>query len=305
MNQHCQSTEIPRSIQTFRGAGIWTLALGIFAFVTPPQLAESATNKSHSPLRVVIDPGHGGADAGASYSSIQESTIVLQIAKRLEEKLKRDKQFELLMTRTQDTGVPLQERVRMAENFQADVLLSLHTNASSDEKIHGVEFYFQNHLAPDEESLYFADRENQVSQAEANMSQIKNFVLGNRLLSGLSSSLTQDKWAEVSTIIEDLQKTQRIWKSHELSQSLIQSWNLDPRLRTKVLRQAPFQVISAGTGASVLVEIGFLSNPQEAQKLKSQSYQLEIADRLAAGLVDYAKARNTKKDEKARSTASN
>ena len=223
---------------------------------------------SHAaPMRVFIDPGHGGKDLGAVHGGVSEAEVVLAVGLKLKKILDSDSQFEAQMSRTTDVLIPLPERNAAGDAWKADVMLSLHANASEHQSARGVEFYFQNHLKPDEESFYFANLENQMSAKSK------------------EDSLT--KSTDVLSILEDLKKTHRIWQSSALAKSLLKGWAIERKTRSQPIRQAPFQVVSAGNFASVLIEMGFLSNPREAQSMRAEAVQNEIARKIHAGLVHF------------------
>ncbi|MEZ0393305.1 MAG: N-acetylmuramoyl-L-alanine amidase [Pseudobdellovibrionaceae bacterium] len=222
-----------------------------------------------APLKVIVDPGHGGSDAGAVYGPAKESEITLQVAKHLQDLLRQSSDFHSSLTRSQDQNLSLQERVQLAEKEKADLFLSIHANASTDQRARGVEFYFQNHLPADQESLFLANLENQM---------VKETQGPNQDLS---------KKGDVLAIVEDLKRQTKMRSSYVLSDRLLKAWNKSGRKNSNVIRQAPFYVISKTSIPSVLVELGFVSNPKESQKLIQANYQKEIALKIYQGLVDY------------------
>ncbi len=225
-------------------------------------------------LSVVIDPGHGGTDTGAKYGSAKESAIALQVSKILKKLLENEKSIQTSLTRDTDQSLTLPERVHIAEKKKADLFISIHLNASRNAKAQGVEFYFQNQLEPDEETLYLANLENQ-----------KNSDLGE----AFNNDKTLTKKGDVAAIIEDLRRTYKMGQSHLLSQKLFSSWSqqLNIGKDSNPIRQAPFYVISKTKIPSVLVELGFLSNPKEADKLNNPNFQAQIAQSLYKGLMNY------------------
>ena len=130
-----------------------------------------------NPLYVVIDPGHGGSDAGAVYGDAKESDIALKVSLQLKKLLEKDRDFKVSLTREADFNLSLEERVQKAEKQKADIFLSLHANASNDQRAKGVEFYFQNNLPADEEAMYLANLENKmaVEQADNTLSKKPTF----------------------------------------------------------------------------------------------------------------------------------
>ncbi len=219
-----------------------------------------------APLKVMIDPGHGGNDSGAVYGPAKESEIALKVAQHLKKLMDSSPDFQTALTRTSDHNLSLQERVSLAEKENADLFLSIHANASSDQRARGVEFYFQNHLPPDEDSLFLAAAENQQQkETPENESDIS-------------------KKGNVSAILEDLKRQFKMRSSFRLSEKLLLSWGTKD---SNSIRQAPFYVISKTSVPSVLVELGFISNPRESQKLIQPDYQKEIAQKIFSGIQDY------------------
>lgn len=247
----------------------------IFGFFILSQTAFGLSSRTEALFHVVIDPGHGGQDAGAVYGQAKEADIALQVSLELKEIIQKDSSFKVSLTRESDTSLSLDERVQKAENEKADIFLSLHANAIQNQKIKGIEFYFQNHLAADEETLYLANLENQLS----------NEVLKNK--SSLSSDQDLTKKSDVLAIIEDLKRNTKIKHSHLLSQNLLQAWSRKSNRTPKSIKQAPFYVISRTKIPSVLVELGFLSNPNEAAKLQQKAYQRHLAENIFAGIKDF------------------
>lgn len=228
---------------------------------------------SASPLHVMIDPGHGGSDAGAVYGDAKESEIALQVSLELKQLFEKSGDFKISITRTADTHIGLEERVKKAEKEKADIFLSLHANASQDARARGVEFYFQNHLEPEEESLYLANLENKMYNEQVSVADAEE------------SSSNLSKKSDVLAIVEDLKRNTKIQQSHLLSKKLMQAWKLQKKSRS--LRQAPFVVITKTKVPSVLVELGFVSNANEAQKLQQSAYQKQLAQRIFTGVKDF------------------
>lgn len=218
----------------------------------------------------MIDPGHGGVDTGAVYGPAKEAEITLKVAQYLKALLDASQSYQASLTRTQDAALSLQERVQFAEKEKADLFLSIHANASPDKRARGVEFYFQNQLPADEESLYLANLENQVVKAD-NKSESENI----------------SKKTDILAIVEDLKRQTKMRSSYALSARLLKSWNLSGKQNSNIIRQAPFYVISKTNIPSVLVELGFISNPKESQKLIQSQYQKEIAQKIFEGLQAY------------------
>lgn len=224
-----------------------------------------ASNAQAKTLNILIDPGHGGMDHGAVRENIRESDVVLKVAKQLKNLLDQDSRFKADMTRTADADVGLDARVQKAKSKKFDLMISIHANAADDARAKGYEIYFQNHLPPDEETLFLANLENQKNKMKS---------------SEESESYTND----VQAIIGDLKRQHNLLASKNLSTYLFDSWNSH---KSSVIRQAPFYVLTKADVPAVLVEIGYMSNPKELAKLTDIKYQKEIARQLFAGLESY------------------
>ena len=221
------------------------------------------------PLKIVVDPGHGGADTGAVRSSLKESELVLAVAFKLKQFLQKDVRFQLTLTRSNnDRSLSLKDRVQIAESVGAELFISLHANTEFTQKARGIEIYFQSPIGSDEDAQYLASIENRSLQR-------KDLTLQANI-----------KKTEVESILEDLKKTSSIKSSHKFSQKLAQLWSTSSEAPVSI-RQAPFYVISRNKMPSILIELGFLSNAKEAQKLSSESYQEKIALQIYQGLLQY------------------
>lgn len=226
-------------------------------------------------LHVVVDPGHGGKDHGATKGQIHESRIVLAVSKELASLLEADSRFEVTLTRSSDRFLSLKQRTQIASQSGADLLVSIHVNSSPDSRAHGAEFYFQNQLPADEESLFLASRENELEEHPPEEHS------HHHLLPPIPFK------AEVKTILLDLLRNQRILDSSVLTKSLRENWKGIQRSRRHSIRQAPFYVVSQSSVPSVLIELGFLTHPDEGRKLTQKSYQHLLARSIYEGLIRY------------------
>lgn len=232
-----------------------------------------------TPLSIIVDPGHGGVDHGATRGEIRESQICLRISQYLVEMLKKNpQQFKVSMTRNADEQISLADRVDASKDKQADLFLSIHANASEDSKAYGIELYFQNQLAPDEESLFLANAENQNALAAKNSTKISS-------------------QSDIDNIVDDLKRNQRISQSFEFSENLFNALPRSAfgRIRNHALRQAPFYVISQTNIPAVLVEVGYISSEADKAKLATPEYQKKLASYLYAGLVKHKDVLDKKK----------
>jgi N-acetylmuramoyl-L-alanine amidase len=216
--------------------------------------------------RIVIDPGHGGHDPGAKARGLTESDLVLDVALRLEGLLK-DAGVEVLMTRRNDTFIALEERTAIANRAGADLFLSIHSNASTSATAQGVETYFLNFAAnPEAEAI--AAREN--AGGARTMRNLPDIVRAIALNNKIDES--RDFASMVQTSLHSrLQKTNRT-------------------VRNLGVKQAPFMVLVGATMPSILAEISFITNRQEAALLKTDKYKQQIAEALFAGVLRYQQA---------------
>ncbi len=216
--------------------------------------------------RVVIDPGHGGKDPGCRRRNLKEKDIVLKVAKRLAEKLRAKLGCQVILTRSRDVFIPLEQRTAIANMKRADLFISIHVNSSPKRSAYGIETYYLN-FASDEEAMRVAAVENAASTHS--LSELQN------LLKGI---LLNTKLEESRRLAEAVQKN--------LVKTLRRRYR---RVKDRGVRTAPFVVLIGTRMPAVLVEIGFLSHPVEAKRLISPRYQDQVAEGIARGIVAYVK----------------
>jgi N-acetylmuramoyl-L-alanine amidase len=214
--------------------------------------------------RIVIDPGHGGHDPGAKGDGITEAELVLDVALRLETMLRKVAGVEVVLTRRADDFVGLQERTAIANRETADLFLSIHANASEDDRARGIETYFLN-FANNLSAAAVAARENAASgQAMAALPDfVKAIALNNKL----------DESREFATDVQRLM-IERLKPANKT-------------VRDLGVKQAPFVVLIGAAMPSVLAEISFITNPQEAKLLRGPAYRQRIADALYSAIRKY------------------
>lgn len=214
--------------------------------------------------RIVIDAGHGGRDPGASAFGISEAELVLDVSLRLEKLLQQQPGIEVVLTRRTNEYVPLDERTEIANRESADLFLSVHANASANATARGVETYFLNFaLNPQAEAV--AARENAASGKT--MSSLPGIIKAIALNSKLNES--RDFAASIQ-------------------RSLVRGMRQGNKaLKDLGVKQAPFMVLIGAAMPSVLAEISFVTNRQEARLLKLPGYRQRIAESLLAGILRY------------------
>jgi N-acetylmuramoyl-L-alanine amidase len=214
--------------------------------------------------RVVIDAGHGGHDPGARANGLNEAELVLDVASRLRKLLEKQPTIEVTMTRETDVFIPLEQRTAIANRESADLFLSIHANASRNTKARGVETYFLN-FASNPEAENLAAREN--SSSGRTMHSLPEIVRAIALNNKLDES-------------RDFASTVQRSMVRKLATQ-------DSRIRDLGVKQAPFVVLIGAGMPSVLAEISFLTNKQDAQLLKTPAYRQQIAEALQDAILRY------------------
>ena len=229
--------------------------------------AEAAT-----PFKVVIDPGHGGKDSGAVAGSIHEADLVFKIAKQLEAKLGRYPGISVEFTRSEDQFINIFQRTEKINALQPDLVVSIHANSSDDKNVRGAEIYMRNLLPPDEYSLFLANRENQSTGVVDSQQENRKWL-----------SATED----VKNIVRDLKREHTMRNSALLAEIIYKNWPLDSHKNHKMIRQAPFFVISQVDMPALLIEIGYVTNRHEAALLSEPATQDKLAEGLQRAVLKY------------------
>ena len=216
---------------------------------------------------IVIDAGHGGKDPGATYGRLKEKDVVLDIAKKVRDLLRKDKDLKVYMTRSKDIFIPLEERTAIANKYKADLFISIHANAARNKKASGVETYVFN-VTNDRAALEVAALENQA---------------------------TTKSISDLQGILKDILKYSKLEESLLLAGAVQKALVKKVRLsksQNKGVKQAPFYVLVGATMPSILIETGFLSHAGDAKKLSTSSYRNQIAEGIYQGLRDYIEKYN-------------
>ena len=252
-------TERPRSVAVAR------IVPETNSVVRPDQLRE--------PLRelvVAIDPGHGGHDPGAiGAGGTREKDVVLQIARRVAERVEREPGMRPVLIRTGDYFLPLRERISRARAAQADVFLSIHADAIQDRRVQGSSVYIlSDRGASSEAARFLAQRENSA-----------DLRLGGVPIESKDDSLT--------SVLLDLAQSGSLEASHSLANRLISEMHRVGKVRKPEVERANFAVLRSPDVPSVLIEAAFISNPSEERKLRTDSFQNSLADAILTGLRAY------------------
>ena len=221
--------------------------------------------------RIVIDPGHGGRDYGAPgyLKGVHEKYVVLKIARRLAKKIREKLNCEVLMTRNSDRYLTLEERTAFANTQNADLFISIHTNAARNRRAYGIETFFLN-LATDDDAILVAARENATST--------KNI-------------------SDLQVILSDLMQNAKINESSRLAVHVQNCMyknlkNRYSRINDKGVKQAPFYVLLGAQMPSILIETAFISNSRECKRLVNSKYQDRMCDAIVNGIREYISETN-------------
>ena len=221
--------------------------------------------------RIIIDPGHGGKDYGAPgyIKGVHEKNLTLDISKRLAAMIRQRLGCEVIMTRETDRYLTLEERTAIANTRNADLFISVHTNAARDQRAYGIETFFLN-LATDNESILVAARENATS--EKNISDLQTILL---------DLMQNAKINESSRLAGYVQKTLHSYLQSRYSQ-----------IRSKGVKQAPFYVLLGAQMPAILVETSFISNARECKRLIDPAYQEHVCEGIVKGVEVYIRETN-------------
>jgi N-acetylmuramoyl-L-alanine amidase len=216
--------------------------------------------------RIVVDAGHGGKDPGAvGPNGLLEKDVTLKLAKELAIALTEHIGCEVVLTRSGDVYLPLEERTAIANKVGADLFISLHANANKSREAYGIETYYLN-FSKNDKAAAVAARENGTSLKQVSDLELILFDL-----------MANSKINESSRLATEIQESlvQRISKKYS-------------DVRDLGVRQGPFYVLLGATMPSVLVETAFISHPREEKRLASTAYQKSAAEAIAMAIKTYA-----------------
>jgi N-acetylmuramoyl-L-alanine amidase len=235
-----------------------------------PAAVEKKTKTTKKPViskirRIVIDPGHGGHDPGAvGPSGLQEKDVVLAIGLKLHDLFKDELGLDVVMTRSTDVFIPLEERTAIANKVNADLFLSVHANAAPNRNAAGIETYYLN-LAKTEKAAQLAAKENGTSLEKVSVLQAILFDL-----------MANYKLNDSAHLADEVQKALH---------KKIRGRHAD--VKNLGVKQGPFYVLVGATMPSILVETAFLSNSTEETRLKDPAYLEMTAEGILDGVRGY------------------
>ncbi len=231
----------------------------------PAQVGGTTGDPADRPLRVMLDPGHGGIDPGAEAGETDEKTLMLTFARELREILLRAEGFEVVMTRADDQFVSLERRIALAHRAGADVFISLHADALSEGLAHGATVYTLDEDASDIASSKLAERHDRGD-----------------LISGVDLSGADD---QVADVLLDLARLETLPRTRSLAQALADGMGQQGGpMNRRPIRKASFSVLKAADIPSVLVELGFLSSPRDVKNIKNPEWRASMAKGIHLGL---------------------
>lgn len=234
----------------------------------PDALARTAPAKPAGRRLIVLDPGHGGVDPGAiGISGIFEKQISFATASEVARLLEATKRYKVVLTRSDDEFVPLEDRVARARSARGDLLLSIHADAIPNSTVRGASVFTLSERASDAEAAALAQRENKAD-----------------LIAGIDLSRHPP---EVGSILLDLARRQTNNLSIVLARKLVAELGREVRLLNNSHRSAGFVVLKAPDIPSVLVELGCLSNKDEEKQLRATTYQKKLAVGVVRSVNDY------------------
>ncbi|MDP5367050.1 MAG: N-acetylmuramoyl-L-alanine amidase [Paracoccaceae bacterium] len=218
------------------------------------------------PLVVVLDPGHGGIDPGAERDGLTEKALMLTFARELQDVLVRDGNFEVVLTRTDDSFVSLDRRVALAHAMGGQVFISLHADALSEGQAHGATVHLLSDSASDAASATLAERHDR-----------------DDLLAGIDLTGQDD---QVAGILMDLARQETQPRAERLALALVAGiGGAELPLNSRPVRRAAFSVLKAADIPSILLEVGFLSSPRDLKNLRDPAWRLRMAEAIREGLT--------------------
>lgn len=217
---------------------------------------------------IVIDPGHGGLETGArGPNGTLEKDITLAISLKLKEMIERRLALRVVLTRDKDVDVSLENRAALANNNRADLFISIHANGAFRPKAHGSETYFLSLKASDEEARRLAYLENNSPEFE--------------------KKIEEENQNQIMMILWDMAQAAFLKQSSELAEIIQTELNKLLGTANRGVKQAPFKVLTGVACPAVLVEVAFISNPEEEAKLKDENFQASVAEAIYQGLLNY------------------
>jgi len=213
----------------------------------------------------VIDPGHGGTETGAKGpSGTLEKDVTMSIARKLKS-IVESTGMRAILTRDGDQIVTLDDRTSKANNNKADLFISIHANATIRGRARGAETYFLSAQATDDESR--------------NIAAVENNAIGLNQAPAVEDDLKLILW--------DMAQTEFLAESSQLAETIQQELNNTLSISNRGIKQAPFRVLTGATMPAVLIEVGFINNPDEEKLMADAEYQMKIATAIFRSIQSF------------------
>ncbi len=257
------------------------LVVDLYRDVAPeaPQKSAVATADDPATLRdivIAIDAGHGGEDPGAiGPGRVKEKTVVLAIAQELNELLKKERGFQPRLTRDGDYYISLRSRTERARKMNADMFVSIHADGFQDHRARGASVWVLSPRgASSEMGRWLAQKENSAD-----------------LIGGVGGVSLEDKDDVLAKVLLDMSMTASRSDSRDIARSIHRNMSKFAKMHKTQVEQAGFVVLKSPDIPSILVETGFITNHDEAAKLKSKAYQQKMAQAIFAGIKAHFSAK--------------
>lgn len=237
-----------------------------------PSAPPPAATANQRNIVVAVDAGHGGEDPGAiGPGRLREKDVTLAISKELVAAINAERGFEARLVRTGDYFIPLKKRRDLARNMKADLFVSIHADAFTKPSARGASvFALSRHGATSETARFLAQRENESD-----------------LIGGVGGISLEDKDQVLAGVLVDLSMTSTLNDSLRVGQQVLNSMGNIATLHKRQVEQAGFMVLKSPDVPSILVETGFISNPEEARKLGTPAYRKQMAQSVFRGVRQY------------------
>jgi len=241
---------------------------GVVANASKTGTSKPVAKNSKAKKIIVLDPGHGGVDPGAiGVSGVYEKNITLAMGRELKEVIEKKYGYKVYLTRNRDVFIPLRDRVKIARKYDADLFLSIHADSARNRKAKGLSVYTLSETASDKEAAALAEKENKAD-----------------IVAGLNFA---EHSKEVSDILLNLAQRETMNRSAEFAGFMVQEMRKSTHTLDNTHRFAGFAVLKAPDVPSVLMELGYLSNPSEEKELQRKDYRKKLAVSAAKAIDRY------------------
>ncbi len=245
-----------------------SISEGIFSLTDKPNKDFSSNKISaieNNDFVVVLDPGHGGRDPGAEAGGYRESSLMLELAEAVKESLIRNTDFKVVLTRTEDKFLSLEDRITIASQSDANLFISLHADAVIEGEASGTTVYLLSDKATDKMSAQLASRHD------------RSEILRGVDLSGLDS--------QVASVLLDMARQETKPRSEAVASFILKVFKEKiTELSSQPLRYAAFSVLKSPDIPSILIEAGFMSTSSDLQNLTTKKWRREFADSLTEAI---------------------